>query len=161
MLVHLGSPRSKRGKRFQQWIFSRDSLSVNSSRILSNFNPSKGDTVTLNYPNPTIQSHKGFRSSSSSANPTLRFFVKERVVAQEGSDLSTDELASAYFVFCKKRGWTTRPAQTVERELKDLIPEIHGSHATTHLEREGKRARGYKGVALRPEEGANGEEGPA
>ena len=84
---------------------------------------------------------------------SLQVFVKERIISQDGEDLTTDEIVRAYFGFCNKRGWTTRPTQVVERELKDLMPEIHNSSNTTHLSRDEKRARGYKNVAFRQEEG--------
>ena len=60
------------GKGFNNGFFQRLTLV---SQQDSQFQSSKGDTVTLNYPNPTIRSPKGFRSSSSSARsnaPVLR-----------------------------------------------------------------------------------------
>ena len=69
---------------------------------------------------------------------SLHFFVKDQIIAREGEDLSTDEIVRAYFAFCKERGWTTRPNQVVERELKDLMHEIHAAHNTSHVSRGGK-----------------------
>ena len=83
---------------------------------------------------------------------SLRVFVKEQIVAQEGEDLSTDEIVRAYFAFCKERGWTTRPARLIEAELKDLMPEIHNAHDSRNLTRDEKYVRGYKNVAFRQEE---------
>ena len=41
------------------------------NRILSQFQCERKESVTTDYSRPAIQSHKGFRSSSSSANPRL------------------------------------------------------------------------------------------
>ena len=82
---------------------------------------------------------------------SLRFFVKEQIIAQDGEDLSTDEIVKAYFSFCKEREWTTRPRREVEGELKDLMPEIHNSHDTNKVSRDEKNVRGYKNVAFRQE----------
>ena len=82
---------------------------------------------------------------------SLRFFVKDRIVAYEDADLSTEEIVRAYFIFCKERGWTTRPTREVESELKDLMPEVHNSHDSRKLMREEKYVRGYKNVAFRQE----------
>lgn len=87
---------------------------------------------------------------------SLRFFVREQIVAQEGEDLTVDEIVRAYFSFCKEREWMTRPKRTIEAELKDLMPEIHNSYHTHHISRDEKNSRGYKNVAFRQEE-----EGPA
>jgi phage/plasmid-associated DNA primase len=83
---------------------------------------------------------------------SLRFFVKDQIIAQEGEDLSTDEIVRAYFTFCKERRCTTRPNQVVERELRDLMPEIHAAHNTNHVSRGGKNVRGYSDVTFRPGE---------
>jgi phage/plasmid-associated DNA primase len=83
---------------------------------------------------------------------SLRFFVKDQIVAHEDADLSTDEIVHAYFTFCKEREWTTRPKRVIESELKDLMPEIHNSHDARNLTRDDKYVRGYKDVMLRQEE---------
>jgi phage/plasmid-associated DNA primase len=92
---------------------------------------------------------------------SLRTFVKQQIVAQNGEDLTTDEIVKAYFTFCKERKFASRSIREVELELKDLMPEIHNSHYTKHASRDEKNIRGYRNVAFKQEPDASAVEDDA
>jgi hypothetical protein len=78
----------------------------------------------------------------------VRFFVLEMVRADTEDDLSTDELVRAYVNFCREKAWRALPGKTVERELVDLMMEVHNSRVGTNVIRNEKRVRGYPNVTF-------------
>jgi hypothetical protein len=76
-------------------------------------------------------------------------FVKERLEACRGWDISTDELKTAYVRFCEESGWSCQPGRNVERALPDLILSEFGRSKSNSLTREGKSARGFRGLKLK------------
>jgi hypothetical protein len=85
-----------------------------------------------------------------SESQSIRFFVSERIVADPDADLATDEIISAYADYCKEKEWKPQPAKIVERQLPDLMLEIHTARPDRHLSRDNRTVRGYRQVALKP-----------
>jgi len=80
---------------------------------------------------------------------SLRLFVIDCIQeSQDGSDLSTTEIISAYFDYCAERKWAPFPSKRAERNLADLMLEIHHSARGTHVMRGDKRVNGYRNVEL-------------
>lgn len=87
----------------------------------------------------------------------LRSFVGNRIYRREGSNLATHQIVEAFFAFCEERGWTAGSAGTIERELGDVMMEIHRVAKSNSIEQAGgKSAKGYRGVAFA--EAVDGEE---
>ena len=80
---------------------------------------------------------------------SIRHFVKERIHPAEGSDLTTAEIVSAYLDYCSDQGWLAFSSKTVERNLPDLMLDLYRSALNTHVERNGKRQKGYPNVSFR------------
>jgi phage/plasmid-associated DNA primase len=80
---------------------------------------------------------------------SLELFVSERITPDENADLSTEEIIGAYARFCRERKWKVVAVKTIERRLADLMLEFFGEQRSTHIERNKKRANGYKHVALK------------
>jgi hypothetical protein len=78
----------------------------------------------------------------------IRVFVMECVRPDPDKDLTSDELVSAYAEFCKNRGWKPQPSKIVEKQLPDLMAEIHAVRSNHDIKRDGKALRGYPQVAL-------------
>jgi hypothetical protein len=76
--------------------------------------------------------------------------VEDGITQAPDANLTTDEIVSAYFDFCKSRGWTAQPGKAVEKQLPDLMLEVHSSRHSKHIPRGEAEARGYSGVALKP-----------
>ena len=79
---------------------------------------------------------------------SIRHFVTERIESVKGSDLTAAEILSAYFDYCSDRGWVAFTSKHVERELPDIMLELFRSARNTHVERDGKRQRGYPNVSF-------------
>ena len=79
---------------------------------------------------------------------SIRHFVAERIEFAKGSDLTAAEILSAYFDYCSDRGWVAFTSKHVERELPDIMLELFRSARNTHVERDGKRQRGYPNVSF-------------
>jgi phage/plasmid-associated DNA primase len=80
---------------------------------------------------------------------SLRFFVRDEIYANPESDLTTDEIISAYVDYCREKQWRPMPGKQVELQLRDLMMEFHDSNLGANITRNGKRARGYPDAALR------------
>jgi P4 family phage/plasmid primase-like protien len=81
---------------------------------------------------------------------SIRHFVTERIRPECGADLTVTEIVSAYFDYCSEKGWVAFGSNRVARDLPDLMLETFRSTQNTHIERGGKRQRGYPGVSFIP-----------
>jgi hypothetical protein len=79
---------------------------------------------------------------------SIRHFVTERIESAKGADLTASEILSAYFDYCSDKGWVAFTSKHVERELPDIMLELFRSARNTHVERDGKRQRGYPNVSF-------------
>ena len=74
---------------------------------------------------------------------SLRHFLKTRVTRSKDSFLTNDELADAYFEYTDEMGWTPLKRGQFDRQLKDLMSEIHRSSQDRH-----QKQRRYMNAAL-------------
>lgn len=79
---------------------------------------------------------------------SLRVFVNSRTAKVKGTDVTTDELVSAYAAFCEERGWEPLPRRAVERQLPDLVLDRFQTTRRNDIQREGKSQKGYAHVAI-------------
>jgi len=79
---------------------------------------------------------------------SVRRFVQEGLVYRKGADITGSDLLVAYYEFCEDRGWYPFPTGELRIQLPRQMLEIHKASYRHDIDREGKRARGYKHVAL-------------
>ena len=83
---------------------------------------------------------------------SVRFFVRNALVENDGGTVTTDELVRAYADFCDGRGWDALARRTVENQLPDLMLERFRAAKRNDIKREGKSHKGFAGVALKRED---------
>lgn len=79
---------------------------------------------------------------------SLRFFLRENVKCESGSDLTVSEIIQAYAHFCPDKGWDPLPESQIGRQLPSLMLELFKTVKSNSCQREGKSARGFRGVAF-------------
>lgn len=83
---------------------------------------------------------------------SVRFFVRNALVEDDGGTVTSDELVRAYADFCDGRGWDALARRTVENQLPDLMLERFRAAKRNDIKRDGKSHKGFAGVALKPED---------
>lgn len=83
---------------------------------------------------------------------SLRFFLRENVVKSPGSDLTVGEIVQAYAHFCPDQGWDPLPETQIGRQLPTLMMELFHVVKSNNSMRDGKAARGFRGVAFKDAE---------
>lgn len=79
---------------------------------------------------------------------SLRFFLSENVVKASGSDLTVGEIVQAYAHYCPDQGWDPLPESQIGRQLPSLMLELFQTVKANSCQRDGKSARGFRGVAF-------------
>jgi phage/plasmid-associated DNA primase len=79
---------------------------------------------------------------------SLRFFLRECVELEKGSDLTVSEIVQAYAHYCPDRGWDPLPESKINNQLPSLMMEMFQSVRCNDCSRNGKAARGYRRVKL-------------
>ena len=79
---------------------------------------------------------------------SLRKFLTERVVRDEESDLTGEEIKSAYAEFCGDSGWNPLPNTIIERQLQDLMLELFHTTRSNSIRRDDRTLRGWRKVRL-------------
>jgi hypothetical protein len=57
-------------------------------------------------------------------------------------------MLSAYFDYCSEQGWVAFSSRQFATALPDLMLELFRSAHNTHVERDGKRQKGYPNVSF-------------
>jgi hypothetical protein len=83
---------------------------------------------------------------------SLRFFLRENVVKASGSDLTVGEIVQAYAHYCPDQGWDPLPDSQIGRQLPSLMLELFQVVKTNNCKRDGRAARGFRGVAFKDPE---------
>lgn len=93
---------------------------------------------------------------------SARFFVTRCIRRQEGSDLTSEEIAEGYNQYCEQIGWRADAVDVFRRNLPNLMMELYGVQKNTHAERgngnKKTRRNSYPGVALAKSEDAEAAE---
>jgi phage/plasmid-associated DNA primase len=79
---------------------------------------------------------------------SLRFFLDSNVVKSPGSDLTVGEIVQAYAHYCPDQGWDPLPESQIGRQLPSLMLELFQTVKANSCQRDGKSARGFRGVAF-------------
>ena len=91
----------------------------------------------------------GVVDSLPSESDSLRHFLRENVVKSTGSDLTVGEIVQAYAHFCPDQGWDPLPETQIGRQLPSLMMELFHVVKSNNSVRDGKAARGFRGVAFK------------
>ena len=84
---------------------------------------------------------------------SVELFVKECVFRQKGSDISSDELLTAYNNYCETKGWDPVVAGKFQKYVVNHMVRFHQSNVGSNILREDnggkeRRVRGYPNVVL-------------
>jgi len=79
---------------------------------------------------------------------SLRHFLKDRVKADDQSDVTAAELMEAYFAYCPERKWRAMPITEVHSSLETLMLELYGVTKRHDIKRDDKSQRGFSRVSL-------------
>ena len=84
-----------------------------------------------------------------SESDSVRYFVGEQVIKDDGSDMTVSELQTAYHNFAEEKGWQAVTVRQFENQVSDIMMEIHRVAKRTDIKRHDKNQRGFARVALR------------
>jgi putative DNA primase/helicase len=83
---------------------------------------------------------------------SVRAFVQRCLrPAHPGATVTTEELVQTYAAFCSKMDWHPSAPTTVEKQLPDLVLEIHGVHKRNDIKTSWGTQRGFKGLEITPD----------
>ena len=82
---------------------------------------------------------------------SIRQFVQGEVARFEGGDVTSQELATAYFAYCERQGWSSYTAMEVYKKLPGIVLELHHVNLRHDIVRDGRALRGYQGLILAQE----------
>jgi putative DNA primase/helicase len=96
---------------------------------------------------------KGIVDSLLAESDSLRWFLTNRVRRQDGSDLTVNEIVQTYAGYCPEMGWQPMKDSQIGYQLPSLMLELFQTVKSNSCQREGKAARGFRGVAfINPED---------
>lgn len=79
---------------------------------------------------------------------SLRFFLRECVKRDKGSDLTVSEIIQAYAHYCPDKGWDPLPESRIGSQLGSLMLELFQTAKSNSCQRDGRATRGFRGVAF-------------
>lgn len=91
---------------------------------------------------------RGVVDSLLAESDSLRWFLNTNVKKEDGSDLTVAEIMEAYAQFCPEKGWSPLPESQIAYQLPSLMLELFQVVKTNNSKRDGKAARGFRGVAF-------------
>jgi P4 family phage/plasmid primase-like protien len=91
---------------------------------------------------------RGVVDSLLAESDSLRWFLNANVKRENGSDLTVAEIMEAYAQFCPEKGWSPLPESQIAYQLPSLMLELFQVVKTNNSKRDGKAARGFRGVAF-------------
>jgi putative DNA primase/helicase len=80
---------------------------------------------------------------------SVRHFVRNCVEKRGSSDVTVNEMVTAYINFCVTRGWQAVTVRQFESTVSDIMMEIHRASKRTDIQRNNKNQRGYANIALK------------
>ncbi len=84
---------------------------------------------------------------------SLRWFLTDMVKRQKGTDLSVHEIMQAYADYCPDKGWQPMKDAQITYQLPSLMMDLFQAVRANSCQRDGKAARGFRGVAfINPED---------
>lgn len=80
---------------------------------------------------------------------SVRTFLRECVgLTSKENTATTEELVMSYRSFCENKGWEAQTKRQVERQLPDLMLEVHGLTRRHDIMRDDRKQRGYAGLYI-------------
>jgi putative DNA primase/helicase len=79
---------------------------------------------------------------------SLRYFLRECVKHEKGSDLTVGEIVQAYAHYCPDKGWDPLPESRIGSQLGTLMLELFQTAKSNSCQRDGRATRGYRGVTF-------------
>jgi len=79
---------------------------------------------------------------------SLRFFLRECVKHEKGSDLTVGEIVQAYAHYCPEKGWDPLPESSIGSQLGTLMLELFQTAKSNSCQRDGRATRGFRGVTF-------------
>lgn len=80
---------------------------------------------------------------------SLKHFLKDCVMLDAELDLSNNEVVENYAEYCASHGWNPKPITIIHREVESLMLELFGVSKSHSIIRNGKSAKGFRGVNLK------------
>jgi len=140
--------------------FGRQLLEQEGSGILAWAVEGARRLLALDYQIPVTPGQQCRVDSLLDESDSLKTFIAGEIQPAAGQALTTTEIIERYFAFCDARGWKTDSVRDVERELPDVLMELHRVAKSNSVEHAGKTAKGYRGVEF-TQKGQNGTVGTA
>ncbi len=127
--------------------FGRSLLAAEGAGILRWAVEGARQLLALNWQFPVTAGQQARVDSLLDESNALRSFIGSAIVAEKGGSLTVAEIVQRFFDFCEGRGWTAGSVGTVERELADVMLELHRVVKSNSIERPGERTqKGFRGV---------------
>ena len=96
---------------------------------------------------------KGVVDSLLAESDSLRWFLTDMVKRQKGSDLTVNEIMQAYADYCPDKRWQPMKNAQISYQLPTLMMDLFQAVGAHSCQRDGKAARGFRGVAfINPED---------
>lgn len=83
-----------------------------------------------------------------SESDSVRSFFRERIEQHHGGEIVIHELTALYRDYCETRDWEPVRDRHFQAELPDAMLEYHRATKRNDIRRDGKSARGFRGVRL-------------
>jgi P4 family phage/plasmid primase-like protien len=84
-----------------------------------------------------------------SESDSVRHFVGQCVIKDTTTDVTVQELVTAYNDLCQEQGWQAVTVRQFENQISDRMMEIHGVVRRTDIKRNDKSQRGFAHVRLK------------
>ena len=82
---------------------------------------------------------------------SVRQFLKVAIDKEQGSSLTSSDIAEVYAQYCPTVGWTPKPITEVYRELEALMLELFHVAKSNSLPGFSGQARGFRNVNFKPD----------
>lgn len=90
----------------------------------------------------------GIVDSLLSESDSLRVYLKTCVIRNTDSDLTTNEIISAYAEYCPTMGWNPLAVTVIQHQIESLMLELFQTPNSNSLKRDGKSQRGFRNVGF-------------
>ncbi len=84
-----------------------------------------------------------------SESDSIRHFLNDRIIKNESSNLTTQEIIDTYSDYCANKQWNPKPPTVIPKELEKYMLELFSSPKSGSIYRDGKDNKGYRRVGLK------------
>jgi P4 family phage/plasmid primase-like protien len=79
----------------------------------------------------------------------VRHFIIEMVEPKHGTDVTVNELQTAYHNFCEEQGWQAVTIRQFENQVSNIMMEVHRVAKRTDIKRNDKPQRGFMHMVIK------------